>query len=433
MSTCNLSAINFFPPFLEVGKATTFFVDTDPPNQKVTWTITPASGVTRRTVSNNGHRIDVVWGRSGEITLTARCGSSKQSITVQVAPSPPPPPPPPPFGEPELVPEITYISNKGSKGFLQDARDFHRKWGLKPKSVDSIEAIIDDLQRSSGKLKRIRIVTHAFAFDLGPTAAASLVMSLFKGSPVGFNEKVLRAFAKSDEAGLSELTQSNDAEAISAAKRAIKRGFRKKLDRVRKRFTSSSSIDIRGCEVGQSTAYLRAVSEFFGSGTNKPHVSAPDLFQGFFIPAWEAVPGDKLSERAAELVGEAEVVKALNHWTKIANLRFDPTLPLRDRLGAYLDSYYILPVHSTSDFGIKLYMIVQSEKLPQRRWLNAQWSPALTAAAERFAKTWKGNNKAPRVAVVCESLDQNGNIDPLGSNNTLVSPDPDYKKHIKSI
>ena len=56
MSTCNLPAINLFPRFLEVGKATALSVDTKPPNQKVTWTISPPSGVTRRAVSDNGRR-----------------------------------------------------------------------------------------------------------------------------------------------------------------------------------------------------------------------------------------------------------------------------------------------------------------------------------------------------------------------------------------
>src|SRR5262249_59243482 len=49
----------------------------------------------------------------------------------------------------------------GASAFLQQAAEFHQAWGLQPKRVDSLQAVVDDLANDTGALSRVRIVTHA--------------------------------------------------------------------------------------------------------------------------------------------------------------------------------------------------------------------------------------------------------------------------------
>jgi hypothetical protein len=444
MSNCTLSDITFVPPFvfaLVVGRGTDFLIETDPPGRTVTWTI-PA-GVKQDALVANGHRLSVVWLTPGVKKLTATCGKDKKSIEVPIAPASTPPPPRP-YGEPEPVPEIVYVSTKGQSGFLDAATAFHRQWGLPVKSVDSLEAVVDDLQRSRQTLGRIRVVTHAFAIELGPSAPATLIMNLFEKSPVGFTENVLRGFAKSDEAGLSELEKIKDpgtrAQAIRAANSAIKRGFRDKLNRMRNRFTKDSWIDIRGCEVGASAGYLKAIAEFFGSGTNRPRVSAPDLFQSFLVPNREAVPPQKFEASGEQLAKEADVVTQFDHWFKIWRLDFGK-VPATKKIADFLDSGFVAPVSRDPQCNpIRLPTLYMGSDpstgapnaFAKDSWLKAMWTPTLTSAAEKLAKPWKKNSEAPRVAALCGTVDKNGKVDPLGETKILVSPDPDYKKHIRT-
>jgi hypothetical protein len=46
-------------------------------------------------------------------------------------------------------------------------------------------------------------------------------------------------------------------------------------------FDSSSTIEIKGCRIGQNSAYLEGISRFFGGGASNPTVTAPDMFQIF--------------------------------------------------------------------------------------------------------------------------------------------------------
>lgn len=60
-----------------------------------------------------------------------------------------------------------YISRHGSRGFLQNARDFFTRWGYSPirTGVDSIEEILHDLA-GQGSIGRVTIVTHAHPTNL---------------------------------------------------------------------------------------------------------------------------------------------------------------------------------------------------------------------------------------------------------------------------
>src|SRR5262249_16225618 len=73
---------------------------------------------------------------------------------------------------------------------------------------------------------------------------------------------------------------------INAASAAVANGFRANLVAARARLTSSSWVDIRGCRVGQRSAYLQAVARFFGGPSGTPMVSGPDLWQSFPRLGW---------------------------------------------------------------------------------------------------------------------------------------------------
>jgi Domain of unknown function (DUF4157) len=104
------------------------------------------------------------------------------------------------FGEPENVPEITYISTQGQQGFLQQALDFHQAWGLTIEQVSSVEQMVAHLAQATTHLNRIRFVTHA--------AQVGVFTSLFAGEPLeSLRQDRVSAYAESDAAGLALDTQ----------------------------------------------------------------------------------------------------------------------------------------------------------------------------------------------------------------------------------
>ena len=100
------------------------------------------------------------------------------------------------FGEPENVPEISYISTQGGQGFLQEALDFHQAWGLTVHQVGSVEEMVNHLAQATTPLNRIRFVTHA--------AQVGVFSSLFAGEPLeSLQEGRVSAYAEGDAQGLA--------------------------------------------------------------------------------------------------------------------------------------------------------------------------------------------------------------------------------------
>lgn len=69
---------------------------------------------------------------------------------------------------------------------------------------------------------------------------------------------------------------------LENAVRAVQSGFHDKIVQMRKRFTTTSAIDIRGCRAAEDADYLTAIREFFDRPDN-PRVSAsgPIWFQSY--------------------------------------------------------------------------------------------------------------------------------------------------------
>jgi hypothetical protein len=103
---------------------------------------------------------------------------------------------------------------------------------------------------------------------------------------------------------------------VGAAETAIADGFYADLRAVRTRFDASSRIDLRGCRIGGSPGYMRAVAGFFGRADALPHVSAPQWFQAF--PSLGAATLTRARIPAA--VADPAVLAATNRWFDAAGL-----------------------------------------------------------------------------------------------------------------
>jgi hypothetical protein len=332
------------------------------------------------------------------------------------------------FGEPDNVPNLTFISQHGEQGFLNQAVQYHRMWGLAPQRFNSMQQLVAALAQNTGAIARLRIVSHA-DFD-------NIFTPLFDGGSAGIAEEDLRAFGESDVAGLRRrlgghliqgaladqvlsdaktnmpavfvpfglnvagsvpagavaelISSSTDLLAVRTATGAIPAnqratldagltaeldglraqvqqaaptgagvtapqaqdlqnailgvravsfnlpqqggafitgvqtataalaaGFRTNLNAVRARLSSASTIDLRGCRVGQKPTYLAAVAQFFGGAGGQPKVTGPDLFQSYPKLGWRAVEDRNIRRHASD----SDVQTALAHWASVTGLR----------------------------------------------------------------------------------------------------------------
>lgn len=68
---------------------------------------------------------------------------------------------------------------------------------------------------------------------------------------------------------------------LAGSNSAIAGGIRAKITHLQARISENTTIDIRGCRVGQTTGYLQSVREFFGRPSHLPTVTGPEWFQSF--------------------------------------------------------------------------------------------------------------------------------------------------------
>jgi hypothetical protein len=427
------------------------------------------------------------------------------------------------------VPQLTYVSGADRHGdkFLSSAIDYHKNWGLKPQSIDSMEDILDDLGKKTGGLSRIRIVTHALEDNL--------FMALFEGGAPGIEGATLKAIAEGEATLLNQLVgpataltvddvlkvlrrdnpdvlvpfglasdpptgvvqelmlrsatllmltkAAGDPTQIAVMKTAITailpdvrrraarpkpggagvtaaqalalqdaivalnsitfpafaptaasiapiqeanvafaRGFSKKMAKVRPRFSSSSWIDIRGCKVGATPGYLDAVSEFFGVAGKTPHVSGPDWFQSFPVLSYTGIDDSNIAKAA----GEPGVAPALDHWAGVTGMtaKISKATGTEAKLKLYLAAGLVLPVAEPSIGTFRLFVQESLKKKAFDKWLSSQWSKA-APGLKHMRDEGLDSGDARQAAVLSEKMD-------LGSPMVL-SPDPEYKAHIKEI
>jgi len=120
--------------------------------------------------------------------------------------------PAPLVGQPEFLPQHTFISAAlpGDNGFIDNAVTFHANVGLNPKTVGSIEEILELLantaETGTGVLDRIRIVSHFFVPDPGePDQPSSMGVAFVRNGGRGALKRFFEGFAESSIAGLRAL------------------------------------------------------------------------------------------------------------------------------------------------------------------------------------------------------------------------------------
>ena len=100
---------------------------------------------------------------------------------------------------------------------------------------------------------------------------------------------------------------------LDNAVRAVKDGFHDKVVQMRKRFTPTSAIDIRGCRAGDDSDYLVAIREFFDKPDDpKLNVSAPRWFQSYPILAQQS-PLPATRQNVSILLGAKIFGNAVDH------------------------------------------------------------------------------------------------------------------------
>jgi hypothetical protein len=142
---------------------------------------------------------------------------------------------------------------------------------------------------------------------------------------------------------------------VGAAVTAIAGCFRRRLNRVRARFTRDSWIDLRGCRAGADLDYLRAVSEFFGAAPETPHVSAPDWFQSFPTLGYQTLTDADI----ATLAGDSDIQRALDHWSPITGIR-----DYMNRLRIFYQSIIIEDLRSRQQAGTRRPSLAPGLSLP---------------------------------------------------------------------
>lgn len=126
------------------------------------------------------------------------------------------------------------------------------------------------------------------------------------------------------ELGLDDESM-NDFPTLTAVVTAIHNEFRKKLNAARTKINASTLIDIRGCRAGQDADYVEAIREFFGTGDQKPMVTAPRHFQSypkiaFHLPLTRAhitswLSGNNWNQTSSQMK------QAFTTWAELIRLR----------------------------------------------------------------------------------------------------------------
>jgi hypothetical protein len=121
---------------------------------------------------------------------------------------------------------------------------------------------------------------------------------------------------------------------LAAANTAMQGGFRARLDHFRGLMgaANASHVDVRGCLVGKTPAFLVDLRTFLGSATNQPTVTAPEWFQSFpagfargpmpAATAFAAIDNLVANGNPTQNIDAADVGSNLTTWRGLID--FDP-------------------------------------------------------------------------------------------------------------
>jgi hypothetical protein len=102
------------------------------------------------------------------------------------------------LGKQERVPQLVYVANFASDGFLGPAKEFYEFFGIEVKLVKSVHEIVVDLAKRQGVFERLAIVSHAHP--------RGMLLPMFSGATVGTDKEFFKSLAKSDYDGMITMT-----------------------------------------------------------------------------------------------------------------------------------------------------------------------------------------------------------------------------------
>lgn len=117
----------------------------------------------------------------------------------------------PVFGEPDYAPQFTFIAQAtpGDNGFIALANTFHQNSGLAPKTVTSVEQVLDLLQDNAqtgtGVINRIRIVSHVFFDPSGQGNPTNMMLPFLNGGVRPSLRRHFEGFAGTSMDGLKSM------------------------------------------------------------------------------------------------------------------------------------------------------------------------------------------------------------------------------------
>jgi hypothetical protein len=115
------------------------------------------------------------------------------------------------FGEPDYAPQHTFITHATptDNGFIALANTFHQNSGLAPKTVSSVEQILDLLkdntQTGSGIVNRIRLVSHVFFDPSGQGNPTNMMLPFLNGGVRPSLRRHFEGFAGTSIQGLRSM------------------------------------------------------------------------------------------------------------------------------------------------------------------------------------------------------------------------------------
>jgi hypothetical protein len=200
--------------------------------------------------------------------------------------------------------------------------------------------------------------------------------------------------------------------------------FFENLEKVQKKTSSSSWIEIQGCRAGKDQNYLKAIQHFFG-GTAR--VTAPDWYQAFGHFGWTGIPDN---DKEAELEWgrkDQDVPGAFNYWFKIFATKDPPKKPTYHDLLDYLRAGYLLPLAHPRAIGHAHFLVLKGkEELALLAWLSRH-QYLLTEKNDIKKRLFRNKDFGANVnAITVDWLEENYNAE----GQTFFRPSPEYGKHI---
>lgn len=169
-------------------------------------------------------------------------------------------------------------------------------------------------------------------------------------------------------------------EASAARTAFVSRGFGERQTRMRARFSNTSVVEVRGCALGQSTDYMKAVQTYFGGTAGKPAVDAPKWYQYYGTLGLYEVPNDdaQIKGHWARWKHRKHLRESFKKWAPVFEPGVKlPATPTWTHLASYLRRGHALPIWH----GSRLFVLKGMQESQIIDWFTKN-DQRLTKAAE---------------------------------------------------